>query len=127
MTTENYTTPVSREAGGTGRARRFVKDAAAGKVVECSVAGEASAGVTMGAFDTTTYNEVALLRGGDIIVEAGGVLDDQDLVATDNQGRAVKAVVGDSILGKVVNGTSASGAGKNVAITFYAEPQEILA
>jgi hypothetical protein len=125
-TTSNPLQTVSREAGGTIRAHRFVKDASAGKVVECGVAGEASSGVSKCAADTTDHNEVALERGGEVMVEAGGVVADQALVTTDSQGRAVTAVSGDAILGKVVNGSSASGAGKFLSITFYGEPQEIL-
>jgi hypothetical protein len=126
-TTSNPQQTVSREAGGTIRAHRFVKDAASNKVNECSVAGEAACGVSKYAADTTDHNEVALERGGEVQVEAGDAVLELALVATDSQGRAVTAAVGDAILGKVVNGSSASAAGKMLSITFYGEPQEILA
>ena len=127
MATENPFTPVSREAGGTIRRRRFVKDAAGGKVVECSVAGEAACGINRDAADTVNHNEVAVFPGGDIIVESGAAVADLALVATDDQGRAVTAVPGDAILGKVKNGTSSSAAGQMLSIEFYSEPQELLA
>lgn len=128
MATENPQQRVSREAGGTIRARRFVKDAPGGKVVECTVAGEASCGVSENAADTVNHPEVTLMRGGDIIFEAGGAITDSNaLIATDNQGRGVVAVVGDSILMKGVNATSAAAAGDKATGTWCDEPQEVLA
>jgi hypothetical protein len=127
MSTENVLQKVTREAGGTIRARRFVKDAPGGKVVECDTAGEASCGISQYAADTTDHQEVTLLRGGDIIYEAGGVITDVNpLIATDSQGRGVVAVPGDAILMKGVNGSSAGAAGQKATGTWFDEPQEIL-
>ena len=130
--TENPREIVSREAGGTGRARRAVKDIGSNKVVECSVAGEGASGVTKNAFDTIHHNEVSLLRGGEIIVESGAAVPaltagNPTIVATDIEGRFVVAVAGDKMLGKVANGSSTLAAGQELSITWFDEPQEVMA
>lgn len=65
-----------------------------------------------------TGEGVAVTRNGKEFVEAGGVIADGDDLATDNLGRAVKAEVGQTVVGVAFG--AASGAGIFIPVLLNA-------
>lgn len=133
MGTYNPGITKSRTAGVNNTAFRFFKDAAAGTVDRCTVAGERPDGVIAGLpgsatqFTQTAGDEIGVWEDGDVEVESGAAVVDNAEVMTDATGRAITyAAAGTGLTnykaGKVINGTSAAGAGERLAVKLYKPP-----
>lgn len=135
MPAENPGIPITKVAGVNVTNKRFVKNAAGGKVNRCDTQGEAASGVV--AMVSTGFTGTAIpanepvpvveVGGPPVIMEAGGALADGAKVMTDNVGRPITFVDNNAnvCLGEVANGSSAGAAGEDVAIKTYPVAQFI--
>lgn len=103
----NVILPLNFQASGAITKGRFVKMTAAGIVEECDTAGEISLGV---ALETVASGErVDFVCIGVAEVEAGAAIAVGVDVATANDGQAVAAATGNTILGITLDAAGAAG------------------
>ena len=96
---------------------RFVKLDAQGRVIRCTVAGEAMVGVCRVPGQQGVANEpVGYVFGGVHPVIAGAAITPNQRVTTDAQGRAIPAAAGNVIAGTAL--TPAAAAGEHVEVQF---------
>jgi len=119
---QNFVMAKGRNAGGAITKKRFVKidptDTTGQTVIQCDTAGEGAYGVSLFGVTLAEIDKgkgASVMTDGRAIVEQGAALAVGDLVATDNQGRAVAAAAGNNILGMVDELTN-SGAGNECGV-----------
>jgi hypothetical protein len=110
---ENQGIDLNAVSDGVIRVGRFAKasDAVDGGFEECDTAGEGAQGVAWQA--SVDGGSVRIVNFGRYPVESGDAFSVGDLLATDNQGRAVEAGAGDQVLG-----TAAEAAGAAAEFVF---------
>lgn len=114
---QNFVLAKGYDAGGAIIKKRFVKFSADQTVVQCSVAGEMAAGVSM--FDVTAA-EITKGKGASVMVDGRAIVEAATAIAigakvtTDNQGRAAVAATGNNVLG--ICDEPASGTGTECSV-----------
>lgn len=111
---------LTRTAGAdlSASQNRFVEQANTGAVTVCNTAGEKALGVLYN--DPTSGQAATVAYDGVVRVVAGGVVAIGDSIATDNQGRAVNATTGQTILGEALSAATAAGQIVSVLLRPYA-------
>lgn len=97
---------------------RFVEQSSAGAVTVCNAAGEKALGVVYN--DPANGQAATIAYGGIARVVAGGAITIGNAIATDNQGRAVAATTGQTILGEAMSAASTAGEIVSVLLRPYA-------